>query len=148
MRRIIGAGLASALVAAVMAVPAGAATSLQFSVFSKPIPHTGNFNPNTNTFSFTDRLVQPGDRDDVIGHDKGRCTITRFSGHRPIAARCRVVFYLPAGKVKVKGSVSFSKHLNKIPVIGGTSAYNGVGGKVIVHNIQKNSNLIDFLLVK
>jgi hypothetical protein len=137
-----------ALAAAAIAVPASAQTVTTFSVFSKPIRGTGSFNPNTNTFTFRSRLVQPGDRDDVIGSDSGACKITKFSGHQPVRANCKVVFFLPAGKVKVKGTIDFTKHLNRVPVIGGTRAYNGVGGKVIVHNVSRPRNLIDFVLVK
>jgi hypothetical protein len=146
MRKLIAAGLASALAAAVVAVPATAQTVSKFSVFA--ITVHGHFDRSTNSFTFRDRLVEPGERTEVLGSDKGSCRIKRIVGHRPVAAHCRVVFFLPAGKVKVNGDVDFRRHLNKIPVVGGTRAYNGVGGKVIVHDVSSNRNLIDFTLVK
>jgi hypothetical protein len=146
MRRILGVGLATALAAAVVAVPASAQTTTKFSVLA--ITVGGHFDRATNTFTFRDRLVQPGDRDDVVGRDKGACRITKISGHRPVTAHCRVVFYLPGGKVKANGDVDFRRDLNKVPVVGGTSAYNGVSGKAIVHDVGRNRTLIDFTLVK
>jgi hypothetical protein len=84
----------------------------------------------------------------VLGSDKGACKITRIAHHRPVTAHCRVVFFLSAGKIKVNGNIDFRRHLNKIPVVGGTRAYNGVGGKAIVHNVASNRTLIDFFLAR
>jgi hypothetical protein len=84
----------------------------------------------------------------VLGSDKGRCRITGTSRHRPTTAHCRVVFFFPNGKVKINGNLDFRRARNKVPVVGGTGAYNGVGGKAIVHNIGSNRPLIDFTLVR
>jgi hypothetical protein len=139
MRKLIGLGLATALTAAVVAMPASAQTTTKFSVLGITVEQ----HRTQNGFAFRDRLVQPGDRDDVVGSDKVRCAqLSRAKVH------CRGVFFFPNGKVKAIGDISFRKHLNKIHVVGGTRAYNGVGGKVIVHIAEHRDTLLDFTLVK
>jgi hypothetical protein len=140
MRKLIAAGLAAGLVAVIMAMPASAAS--EFTVLAI----TQHGHQHGNVFSFRDRLVQPGDRDDVLGHDEGRCAVKKLGQQRPSTAKCRVVFYLPAGKIKVLGLIDFRQTRNKVPVIGGTRGYNGASGKAIVRNASGKTARITFVL--
>jgi len=140
MRRVIGVGFAAALAAAVFAVAASAQTAIRFSVLSVGVESHQVANGVT---VFHDKLVEPGERSDVLGTDKGRC---RTLG--PTRDHCRIVFFLAAGKVKISGRAEFDRRLVKIPVVGGTRAYNGVGGKAIIHNAGNRNSLVDFTLVK
>lgn len=141
MRRILLAGLAAALGAAALAIPASGAQSIVFHVDAL---HNGSSHINhRGVLNFRSHLVRHGDRDEVIGHTKGRC---RILSHR--AAHCRVVYFLPNGKVKTKGRVLFHRERDRQPVIGGTRAYNGVGGKVIVEDARDNVTHLTFFLIK
>jgi hypothetical protein len=140
MRRIICVGLAAALAAAVFAVAASAQTTIRFSVLSVGVE---SHQVSNDVTVFHDKLVEPGERSEVLGRDRGRCRV--LGGTH---AHCRIVFFLAAGKVKVSGRAEFDRRLIKLPVVGGTRAYNGVGGKAIIHNAGNRNALIDFTLVK
>ena len=140
MRKIIGVGLAAALAAAVFAVPASAQTTTRFSVLSVGVEA---HQVASNVTVFHDRLVEPGERSEVLGSDKGRCRVLGRTH-----AHCRIVFFLAAGKIKVNGNIDFNRRLIKIPVVGGTRAYDGVAGKAIIHNAGNRNALVDFVLVK
>ena len=139
MRRVIGCGLAAALATAAFVVPAGAQTVTKFSIVAIEV---GGHRVDRDTFEFRDRLVEPNNHSHVLGRDEGRCTqISRTTVH------CRVVFFFAAGKIKVNGRIDASRARNKVPVVGGTRAYNGVSGKAIVFFGGRNTP-IDFTLVK
>ncbi len=140
MRKLIGLGLATALATALFAVPASAQTVTKFSVLGRQV---SSHRVSSDTFAFRDRLLEPGNRSNVLGHDKGRCTLISRA-----AAHCRVVFSFANGKVKVNGTDRFRQHLSKVPVVGGTRAYNGVSGKSIVHHANHRDTLVDFTLVR
>jgi len=133
-------GVAIRVAPAIRPVPATAQSTQQFSVLAITV----DSHRSGNLFIFHDKLVEPGERSEILGTDKGRCAQI----DNQAAAHCRVVFFLPAGKVKINGNIDFRRHLNKVPVVGGTRAYNGVGGKAILHNVSGRDTLIDFTLVK
>jgi hypothetical protein len=140
MRRFVIAGALAAIGAAAIAIPASGAQSI---VFHVDAVHNGSSHLNGRVLTFRSHLVRHGDRDDVIGHTKGRC---RILSRR--AAHCKVVYFLPNGKVKTDGRVLFHRERDRQPVIGGTRAYNGVGGKVIVEDARDHVTHLTFFLIK
>ena len=139
MRRVILASGLAAIAALILAVPAFGISRLHFSVLAitrsqHPGPH--------GTFVFRDRLFFHHRR---VGHDLGRCrrrTRTRL--------HCRVVFVFPPGNIKAVGRIRFGRHGlrdNKLPIVGGTRAFNGVGGKLLIHGIRGRRTRLEFFLV-
>jgi hypothetical protein len=142
MRRILLTGLAVGLGTAALAIPASGATSTVFSVDA--VKHTVHVHINGahRVITFRDRLFRPGDRSDIIGHNRGRCRLlSRTKAH------CKVVFFFPNGKVKTDGRVYAGRNRERLPVIGGTRAFNGVGGKVIVANAKARVTHLTFFLI-
>ncbi len=140
MRKLISAIAMAALAAAALASTAGAANpSAQTAHFSvQAIQTSGHRGPN-NSFVFTERLRR---HHRVIGHDRVQC---RQATNRGLL-RCKAVFFLPEGKIKAQGN--FGAGNNKLAVVGGTSAFNGVSGKLLVHNKRGNRSRLEFLLVR
>jgi hypothetical protein len=140
VKKVIAVGLASALAAAAVAVPASAQTATKFRVLAITV---SAHRVSSDTFAFRDRLVKPRNHSNVLGHDEVQCTqLSRTTLH------CRAVFFFSNGKVKAKGNLDTTERRNKVPVIGGTSAYNGVAGKAIVTFRPHDRSLIEFTLVK
>ena len=140
MRRFVIAGALAAIGAAAIAIPASGAQSI---VFHVDAVHNGSSHLNGRVLTFRSHLVRHGDRDDVIGHTKGRCRIlSRKKAH------CKVVYFFRQGKVKTDGRVFFRRERERQPVIGGTRAFNGVGGKVIVSDERSHVTHLTFFLIK
>jgi hypothetical protein len=140
MRRILLAGLAAALGAAALAIPASGAQSI---VFHVDAVHNGSSHLHGNVLTFRSHLVRHGDRDDHVGDAKGRCRIlSRTKAH------CKVVYFFPNGKIKTDGRVLFRRNRERQPVIGGTRAFNGVGGKVLVRGERNHVTHLTFFLIK
>lgn len=133
MRRSLSAGLLGLAAALALAVPAGAITTAHFSVRAI---NTSSHRTH-NGFRFTERLRRHGR---TVGHDKVRC----HTGRRKIS--CDAVFYFPAGKVKAEGK--FGSGDNRLQVTGGTRRYDGVAGKVLIHNRGPHNTRLEFVLVK
>jgi hypothetical protein len=130
MRRFLLLGTLAALAAATVAAGASAQTVSKFSVIAKP---TSGHRSGPNHFVVRGRLVQPGDRDDILGHFKAR-----FARH----GRIHAVAIFPDGKIKFQGQG------NRIPIIGGTGRWNGAAGKVLIHNLRRNAALLTFTVVQ
>jgi len=140
MRRFFIAGALAAIAATALAIPASGAQS---TVFHLDGVHTStHWNRSHTVVTFTNRLFRHGNRSHVVGHQRGRC--------RPKAkvAHCHIVYFFPNGKVKTQGRVYYRSLRDKLPVIGGTRAYNGVGGKVVTSHILARVTHYHFFLIK
>jgi hypothetical protein len=58
------------------------------------------------------------------------------------------VYFFPNGKIKTQGRVYYRQDRERLPVIGGTRAFNGVGGKLIINEILDRVTHYDFFLVR
>lgn len=89
-----------------------------------------------NAFRFKDTLLNPNDRSDKVGRDRGKC---RFSAHK---SRCRAVVHLNGeiggfGNIRVKGDVT--RNDKRLNVVGGTGQFDGVAGKMKLHGTRVRS---------
>jgi hypothetical protein len=135
MRRLIPAGAVAAVAALALASPAGAVTTAHFSVAA--IDHTSH--RTHNGFAFTERLRR---HHRSVGHDAVSCRVNRKT-HK---ARCQAVFFFAAGKIKAQGN--FGRGDNRVQVTGGTSAFDGVAGKILIHNVNASRSRLEFVLVR
>jgi hypothetical protein len=141
MRRFFIAGALAAIGAAAIAIPASGAQSFDFHLDA--ISTGTHFNQAHNVVTFTNRLVQHGDRDDKVGHNRGRCRIkTRTRSH------CHIVYFFSNGKVKTQGRSNPRSQNSRLPVVGGTRAFNGVAGKVLTSGALNRVTHLHFVLVK
>ena len=134
MRRLIPASALAVVAALVLAIPAGAVTKAHFSVAAIHISshHTHN------AFVFTERLRR---HHRVVGHDEVTCHPRK---HHKLS--CRAVFFFAAGKIKAKGN--FGRGDNRLQVIGGTRRFDGVAGKILIHDLSASKTRLEFFLVR
>jgi hypothetical protein len=136
------AGLVAALGVAVLATPASAIFDHHFSVISK----TRSFERITqNKFRFTDVLLNPQNRSDRVGRDRGTC---KRANH---ALRCHAREHLNGeiggfGDILVRGDLE--RNDNRVNVVGGTDDFDGVAGKMIVRTLTRNKDKLHFDLVR
>ncbi len=136
MRKSVLAMVISALAVIGTASPASAGSfDSHFSVNSKT---TEVHRTAQGGFAFRDILRDPFDRTDRVGRDHGRCEPTNERGTN---FECRIVVHLNGevggfGDLLVKGNASGND--NNLLVVNGTDDFNGVVGKMAIHN---NSNL-------
>jgi hypothetical protein len=141
MRKFFVVGALAALGAAALAIPASGAQSIVFHVDA--ISTGSHFNQAHQVVTFTNRLAQHGDRDDTVGHSKGRCHILSRT-----RAHCHLVYFFPNGKIKAQGRSFYRREHERQPVVGGTRAYNGVGGKILVEDALDRVTHLDFFLIR
>ena len=134
MRRLI-AGLAVAAIGVGLLAPAANAQTVnKFTV--KTAKTRGH--RVTGGFKIHGLLVVPGDSDDVLGTFEATFT-GRHGDH------VRAVFFFSDGKIKANGD----QNHNKIPIVGGTSRWNGASGKVKITDIPHSGNvLLTFTVVQ
>jgi hypothetical protein len=118
------ASLAAVAVVAIVAT-AGAKTETRFSVVhvdSKPGHPIGH-----NSFIQRGKLLLPSDHHVVVGHDviKAKLHLRRAAVRLRIVARIR-----GEGSLKAKGIVTGKHNPSRLPIIGGTGAFNGAAGKL------------------
>jgi hypothetical protein len=140
LRKLIPATAVAALAAAALAVPADAARqAAQTAHFSVVAVETSSHRGPNNTLVFTERLRR---HHRVIGHDR---VVLRPAPRRGMF-HAKAVFFLPEGKIKAQGNAGRGN--NKLAVVGGTSGFNGVSGKLLLHDLGGNRTRIEFLLVR
>ncbi len=132
MRRFLLLGAVVAVVAGLFAATAGARTETRFSVIAHQ--QTGH-RAGSSHFVISGSLLQPGDRDEVVGHFRAK-----FARH----GRVHAVASFPDGKIKVQGN----QNANRIPIIGGTRRWNGAAGKLKTRNLSKRDTLLTFIVVQ
>ena len=119
--------LATAL-AGVLIAPATAAFDSQFDVISK----LKNGRVTDAGYVFYEKLVDPANPKDKVGSDAGVC---RQTG--PKSAYCRVTYTL-GGEIGGHGTIRAAGHLNaakgdhRIEITGGSGAFDGAAGKVLL----------------
>jgi len=131
MRKFLLAGLLALLSAAVLASSASAFDH-HFTVLSK----TTSGHRDGNVFRFKDVLLNPNDRSDRVGRDRGKC---RFSRHN---SKCRAVIHLNGkiggfGDIRVKGDTG--RNDKRLNVVGGSGQFDGVAGKMKLHGTKNQS---------
>lgn len=137
MRKLILGGTLAIVASALAATPAGAAQTAHFSVQAI---QTGSHRSH-HRYVFTERLRR---HHHVVGHDRVECR--RIKRHHHHVFRCKAVFFLRAGKIKAIGILGQGN--KKLAVVGGTRAYNGVSGKLLVHGGGHRRSRLEFLLVR
>jgi hypothetical protein len=131
MRRFLWVGALVAVLGAVIVSTAGARIESRFSVLA----HQTSGHPVGNHFISRGRLVQPGDRDDVVGRYRAK-----FSRHGGVHAIAK----FPDGTIKIQGNGS----AHRVPIIGGTGRWNGAAGKVKTRNLRHGYTLLTFIVVQ
>jgi hypothetical protein len=143
MRKFIVVGVIATLGATLLAVPASASFDHHFTVISKET----SFRDTPNGFRFKDKLFNPRNRSDRVGRDRGECEFRR-RGRR---VRCHAVIHLNGdiggfGNIKVRGG--FTRNDNRLEVVGGTDDFNGVAGKMLLHERGRKVDKLHFDLVR
>jgi|GraSoiStandDraft_4_1057263.scaffolds.fasta_scaffold1434196_1 hypothetical protein len=143
MRKLIVAGVLAALGAAMLAIPASASFDHHFSVLSK----TTSQHREGNTFHFKDKLLDPQDRHNRVGGDRGRCTFK----HQQEKVVCHAIARLNGeiggnGHIAVSGDLA--QHDHRLNVTGGTGDFNAVGGKLLIHSVNRRTDRLHFDLVR
>ena len=134
MRKLIAGLAVVALGVGVLAPTAGAQTVNKFTV--KTAKTRGH--RIENGFAVHGLLVVPGDNDNVLGTFKAS-----FTG--PRGQHVRAVFFFSDGKIKANGNQDH----HKIPIVGGTSRWNGASGKVKITEIpHSGAVLLTFTVVQ
>ena len=131
MRRLVLISIVAALAAAVLAPTAGARSESRFRVIADGTHHK----QREHAFILKGKLRDPNSRSNVVGHFRAKF---RRGGH--LAA----VFTFDNGKIKASGN----QNHNKVPIVGGTRAWNGVSGKLLIHNRGHNDALLKFVVVQ
>ena len=142
MRKFILAVVLVALGAGLIATSASAFDS-HFKVLGKD---KSGHRVGNNGFRFRQVLLEPHNRSNRVGHDRVTC---RDKGHH--RQRCHALVRLNGeiggrGDISVVGDVGSGD--NRLNVTGGTQHFNGVAGKVIVHNKNKGGSKLHFHLVR
>ncbi len=91
-------------------------------------------------------LVQPGDRNDVVGHDVVKFTPRKHHGRHNQLGVKGVAHFRDRGSLKVQGGAGPGD--NRLPIIGGTGDFNGAAGKLKTHNLGKRKTLLTFIFVQ
>jgi hypothetical protein len=137
MRKVLLGILAAVVAVAVVSAPASAQRVTKIGVIEirKARHHHGNVNTARGL------LVHRGV---PVGHDVIKFTVL---GHR--RARLRAIAYFTGrGSLKVKGVISGRNNNNRLPIIGGTGAFNGAAGKVKVNNLGHQRAHLTFVFVQ
>jgi ketosteroid isomerase-like protein len=143
MRKLIVSGVLAALGVAMLAVPASASFDHHFTVLSK----TTSSHRSGNTFHFKDKLLDPRNRDNRVGGDRGRCTFRS----RQEKVVCHAVARLNGeiggnGHIDVSGDLG--RHDHRLNVTGGTGDFDGVAGKLLIHSVNRRTDRLHFDLTR
>ena len=139
MRTVIVLGALAALGAALLVTPASASFDHHFNVIAK---ETSAKRTGPNTFRFKDKLFDPQHRRDQVGRDRVRCKFTT-----PQRARCRAHVHLNGkmggfGNIRARGKIGPND--NQLKVFRGTDDFHGVAGKVLFHDLNRNTQRLHF----
>jgi hypothetical protein len=121
--------VALAVLGSALLASSASAFDHHFTVLSK----TTSGHRSGNTFRFKDKLLDPNNRSVKVGRDRGRCTV---KGHNHHVVKCRAVAHLNGkiggfGDIRVHGD--FTRHDNRLNVVGGSGQFDGVAGKMKLH---------------
>ena len=127
MRKLLVSGSLAAVLAASLAVPAMASLDPHFKVVTKTVHHhqLGN-----GRVAFYEKVIDPHRPQNKVGYDHGVC-----KPDGPVAAFCKATFHLD-GEIGGHGDIRVAGKLFQgsppLEVIGGTGAFEGVGGTVTI----------------
>jgi hypothetical protein len=143
MRKLTVAAVLAMLGVAALATPASASFDHHFSVLSK----TTSQSQNGGVFRFRDKLLDPRNRSNRVGADRGRCEFKQ----RAEKLICRAVVRLNGeiggnGHIRISGDLS--RHDNRLNVVGGDGDFEGVAGKVLIHSVNRRVDRLHFDLVR
>lgn len=136
MRKLIPAAIAALALASVTATTAGAQTVTKFSV----VTLTKSSHPSGNSIIVRHAVVEPGERNEVLGRDVAKFT------PRGQRVRARIVFFFADGSLKVKGV--FGPGDNKLAIIGGSGRWNGASGKARLRSAGAGAERYSFTVVQ
>ena len=132
MRRVLFLSLAAAIAtAALAATTAGAQTVTKFSVVEKV-----KAAKRTDCCFVTTGVLLSPTTGGKVGTDK-----VKFNQARPHVGG---VFYFPDGKLKVAGDL---RH-RKVPIVGGTSRWDGASGKLKFEPLSRRKTELTFTVVQ
>jgi hypothetical protein len=143
-RRLV-APLVAVIAAAAIAAPssAGGSFATHFSVIAKVVRVHGT----DTAFSFRDVLFNPANRDNVVGHDHGRCKAARGGKNH-----CVIVTHLDGsiggfGDLLLRGNIARGDKTLK--VVDGNGDFSGaVSGKAVIERPHRQVTLEDFALTR
>ena len=143
MRKLILAGVVAVLGAGLLATPASAFDQ-HFSVLAK---QKSGHRVGHNGFRFKDKLLNPNDRQDRVGRDRGQCRFKRQSR----TLKCHAVVHLNGkiggfGDIRVRGDLGRGDQL--VNVVGGSGQFNGVAGKMKIHSVSRRIDKLHFDLTR
>jgi hypothetical protein len=144
VRKIILAGALAGLASTLIAAPAGASFDRHFTVLSKSISQQ---RVNGNTVRFRDKLLDPRNRDNRVGSDRGRCRVNLTTGR----VKCHAVVRLNGeiggkGHIRIRGDLTRNDH--RLNVVGGDGDFNGIAGKVLLHSVNRRTDRLHFDLTR
>lgn len=147
MRKVFLVVSLVAVATAAIAATASARTETRFSVVHVD---TSGHPSGHNTLIQRGRLLLPTTHR-VVGHDVIKLTLHP----RRHTARIRIVArFRGQGSLKAKGIVGANKNPSRIPIIGGTGAFNGAAGKLKAHGLSRHrgggikTTLLTFIFVQ
>ncbi|HEX3262788.1 MAG TPA: hypothetical protein VHR37_03925 [Solirubrobacterales bacterium] len=131
MRKLILAAALASIGALVVASPAFAIDH-HFTVLSK---QKSGHRVGQNAFRFKDKLLDPHNRHDRVGRDRGKC---RFKPHNR-KVKCHATVHLNGeiggfGNMRVRGDLD--RGPDHLVVLGGSRQFDGVAGKVTIHSTR------------
>jgi hypothetical protein len=136
MRRFVPVFFVSALMLALVAVPASARIDHHFSVLTKQYAQ----HRHGDVFTFREQLFQADNPANQVGNDRVRCRQT--PSHK---LRCKAVVNLN-GEVGGLGSLRVNGNLgrddNRLNVLSGTGDFVGAAGKVVPHGHSLHFDII------
>jgi hypothetical protein len=143
MRKFVVAGVIATLGIALLAIPASASFDHHFSVIGKQI----SSHNEPNGFRFEDKLFNPRNRSDKVGRDWGECKFR--PGVRKL--KCHALIHLNGdiggfGNIRVRGHIG--RHDDRVEVVAGNHDFNGVAGKMLLHELHGNTDKLHFDLVR
>jgi hypothetical protein len=118
---------------AALATPASASFDHHFSVLSKSTSQSRN----GNVSRFRDKLLDPRNRDNRVGSDRGRCEFRQRAQKLEIGGN---------GHIRIRGDLE--PHDNRLNVVGGDGDFDGAAGKVLLHDVNRRVDRLHFDLVR
>jgi hypothetical protein len=96
-------------------------------------------------FAFRTKLFDSAK--EQIGSSGGSCVFLLAARHKS-NAECTRVTFLPEGKITAIGGVWFRRSAQTftLPIVGGTGAYNGAGGTLVIEQLGGNKLDLTFKL--
>ncbi len=137
-------GVVVAVLGAGVLASSASAFDHHFNVLSK---QTSSKRVSHTKFRFKDKLLNPKNRHDRVGRDRGQCKFN-IQTHN---VKCRAVAHLNgkfagSGDIKVRGDFGRGDH--RLNVVGGSGQFNGVAGKLKIQTLNPKVDRLHFDLTR